>query len=57
MIEIRRFIPQYRQGVAEVIAPIAQREFGVDITAAERPDLANIPLTTAGSRFFSPVLE
>ncbi|WP_413737523.1 hypothetical protein ACL2XP_05325 [Sodalis sp. RH21] len=57
MIEIRRFIPQHRQDVAGVIAPIAQREFGVDITAAERPDLTYIPPTTADCRFFRPVLE
>jgi GNAT superfamily N-acetyltransferase len=32
-----------QQGVLDVILPIQQREFGIPITAADQPDLTNIP--------------
>jgi N-acetylglutamate synthase-like GNAT family acetyltransferase len=32
-----------QQGVLDVILPIQQREFGIPITAADQPDLMNIP--------------
>lgn len=37
------FSPAYRQGVIDLILPIQQQEFGIPITAAEQPDLDDIP--------------
>jgi N-acetylglutamate synthase-like GNAT family acetyltransferase len=41
-ILIRPFEPGDEQGIADVILPIQQQEFGVAITAADQPDLADI---------------
>jgi N-acetylglutamate synthase-like GNAT family acetyltransferase len=43
MIEIIPFEPQYQQGVIDVILPIQQIEFGVQITLVDQPDLQIIP--------------
>ncbi|NDL65757.1 GNAT family N-acetyltransferase [Acerihabitans arboris] len=43
MVEIRRYVPTDRQGVIDVIVPIQQHEFGIDITARDQPDLFDIP--------------
>src|SRR5918999_1139206 len=32
-----------QQGILDVILPIQQREFGIPITAADQPDLTDIP--------------
>lgn len=42
-IVIRSFRAGDEQGVIGVILPIQREEFGVAITAADQPDLANIP--------------
>jgi N-acetylglutamate synthase-like GNAT family acetyltransferase len=42
-ILIAAFSDADQQGVLDVILPIQQREFGIPITAADQPDLANIP--------------
>lgn len=41
-IAIRAFKAGDEQGVIDVILPIQREEFGVDITAADQPDLADI---------------
>ena len=40
---IRPFTPADAQAVIDVILPIQREEFGVDITAADQPDLRVIP--------------
>jgi N-acetylglutamate synthase-like GNAT family acetyltransferase len=42
-ILIAPFSDAHQQGVLDVILPIQQREFGIPITAADQPDLMNIP--------------
>ena len=42
-ILIAPFSDADQQGVLDVILPIQQREFGIPITAADQPDLMNIP--------------
>ena len=42
-IVIAGFSEADRQGVLDVILPIQQAEFGIPITAAEQPDLTDIP--------------
>ena len=42
-ILIAPFSDADQQGVLDVILPIQQREFGIPITAADQPDLADIP--------------
>ena len=42
MPHIRPFVPQDAQGVAAVILPIQQHEFGIPITLEAQPDLADI---------------
>lgn len=44
MIEITPFSLQHQTGVIELILPIQQREFGIDITLAEQPDLLEVPV-------------
>lgn len=36
------FTPERTQGVFDLIVPIQQNEFGIDITAEQQPDLADI---------------
>lgn len=43
MLAIRTFIPGDEDAVVGVILPIQREEFGVAITAADQPDLADIP--------------
>ena len=43
MIVIRQFTPRDQNGVAKVIVPIQQQEFGIAITAEDQPDLRDIP--------------
>ncbi|GHB16361.1 GNAT family N-acetyltransferase [Salinicola rhizosphaerae] len=40
---ITPFTPAHRQGVIDLILPIQQQEFGIEITAADQPDLGDIP--------------
>lgn len=42
MLRIRSFEPQDAKGVAAVILPIQQTEFGIPITLEAQPDLADI---------------
>ena len=42
-ILIRTFEPGDEQGIADVILPIQRKEFGIAITAADQPDLTDIP--------------
>jgi N-acetylglutamate synthase-like GNAT family acetyltransferase len=42
-ISIEPFAPEYTAQVIELILPIQRDEFGVQITAADQPDLQNIP--------------
>lgn len=42
-ILIAPFSDADRQGVLDVILPIQQQEFGIPITAADQPDLTDIP--------------
>jgi GNAT superfamily N-acetyltransferase len=42
-IVIRRFSPEYADGVGDLIVPIQVEEFGIAITRADQPDLARIP--------------
>lgn len=37
------FVPGYAAGVASLIVPIQREEFGISITLADQPDLADIP--------------
>lgn len=41
-IEIDEFFIQYQGGILSLIVDIQQKEFGIDITAEEQPDLCNI---------------
>lgn len=43
MLTITPFQPHHQQGVVELILPIQQREFGIDIDIARQPDLLDIP--------------
>ena len=43
MIKIVPFSEQHRSGVAAVILPVQQVEFGIPITLEEQPDLLDIP--------------
>ncbi len=40
---IEPFGPEMTRGVIDLILPIQQREFGVEITLADQPDLGDIP--------------
>ncbi len=40
--EIRTFSPEFVDGVARVIVPIQQEEFGIAISYADQPDLQDI---------------
>jgi N-acetylglutamate synthase-like GNAT family acetyltransferase len=40
---IEVYTDQYKQHVADLIVPIQQEEFNIPITAADQPDLQNIP--------------
>ena len=42
MLKIRPSLPQDAPGVAALIVPIQQQEFGIAVTLAEQPDLADI---------------
>lgn len=42
-IEIRVFSSEYQEDILNLIVGIQQREFGIQITAADQPDLRNIP--------------
>ena len=42
-MEVLGFIPVFTQGVRDLIVPIQQDEFGIDITYDEQPDLQDIP--------------
>jgi len=42
-ILVTAFSEADQQGVLDVILPIQQREFGIPITAADQPDLTDIP--------------
>ena len=42
-LTIQSFSPEHAQGVAELIVPIQQNEFGVDINLDAQPDLKDIP--------------
>ena len=42
-IQIAVFSNADQQGVLDVILPIQQQEFGIQITAADQPDLTDIP--------------
>ncbi len=42
-MEIQTFSPRYTQGVANLIVPIQQEEFGIAITYEDQPDLQDIP--------------
>lgn len=58
-VTIRPFAPGDAPAVIDVILPIQREEFGVAITAADQPDLADIPawyLTGAG-RFWLAELD
>ncbi len=43
MAEVLGFIPPFGQGVRDLIVPIQQDEFGIDITYDDQPDLQDIP--------------
>lgn len=43
MIDIVPFMPVYQDGVVELILPIQQQEFGLNIDLHEQPDLQEIP--------------
>lgn len=43
MIRIETFTTDYLQGVIDVILPVQQKEFGIDITLEKQPDLTDIP--------------
>ncbi len=42
-MKIDTYQPTYQQGIVDLVLPIQQREFGIDITLAEQPDLTDIP--------------
>lgn len=42
MLQVRTFVPQDRRGVAALILPIQQAEFGIAVTLADQPDLGDI---------------
>jgi GNAT superfamily N-acetyltransferase len=41
--DIRPYVPRDRDGVVALVLDIQRREFGVPITLADQPDLADIP--------------
>jgi hypothetical protein len=41
-VRIRTYRDDDREGVVAVILPIQQAEFGIPITAADQPDLADV---------------
>ncbi len=41
-IQIRPFVPKYEDAVINLIVPIQQKEFNIDITAQDQPDLKGI---------------
>lgn len=43
MIDIVPFMPVYQDGVVDLILPIQQREFGLNIDLHDQPDLKEIP--------------
>ncbi len=43
IIQIKQFAPKYEDAVTNLIVPIQQTEFSIDITAEDQPDLKNIP--------------
>ncbi len=43
MFGVRPFAPEDSGGVAALIVPIQQAEFGIAVTLADQPDLADIP--------------
>ena len=43
MVQLRPFAPPDAAGVAALIVPIQQLEFGIPITLAAQPDLSDIP--------------
>jgi len=43
VIQIEPFSPGHAAGVAALIVPIQREEFGIPITLADQPDLADIP--------------
>ena len=43
MIDVMPFSPAHADGVAALIIQIQREEFGIQITLAEQPDLADIP--------------
>jgi len=42
-LRVVRFAPEHASGVAALIVPIQREEFGISITLADQPDLADIP--------------
>ena len=42
-VRIESYVAAYEAGVVDLIVPIQRQEFGIAITAAEQPDLADIP--------------
>ncbi len=42
-VDIEPYQAMDRAGVIDLILPIQQQEFGIAITAADQPDLANVP--------------
>lgn len=42
MLQVRQFAPEDTHGVASVIVPIQQVEFGIAVTLEDQPDLGNI---------------
>jgi GNAT superfamily N-acetyltransferase len=42
-IEVQPFAPKFTQGIADLIVPIQQDEFGIAITYQDQPDLQDIP--------------
>jgi GNAT superfamily N-acetyltransferase len=43
MIDVAPFAPGHATGVASLIVPIQREEFGIPISLADQPDLADIP--------------
>ncbi|MEG3616853.1 GNAT family N-acetyltransferase [Magnetovibrio sp. PR-2] len=43
MVDVLGYIPAFSKGVRDLIVPIQQAEFGIDITYDDQPDLQDIP--------------
>ena len=43
MVDVLGYIPAFQKGVRDLIVPIQQNEFGIDITYDDQPDLKDIP--------------